>query len=384
MADINLLPEEFRLKEKKERAQSGKNSKVIKVTLTSPEKTANVTGKGFWHKLFGGFGKKAAIPFDDRQKAVVQPATKIKPPVSQPFKKDYVSLIQQKPHSEHKPVVKITEHKKYKKQSKAVFDKVIKERVSEKKKELPHKESVPKSDKEKPTEHIKVAKSKIGALHTIDAEEKVTEPKTLSDIMRKIVHKIVRKKPLTSVIEVDLMPEPTLSLREVDWYRVLHTLFVSIGVATGITIIGYLILFNKTQEQEKNFSDLQLAIGKLRVEISALSDEFDEALLLHKKLILADMLITNHVYWTRFFDLLEEYTLDGVYYEGFSGQARAKEIVLTGTARDLSTIFWQREILNDADELAFRATIDNMNINVITGEVNFSLRLLTVSSAWKK
>jgi len=68
---------------------------------------------------------------------------------------------------------------------------------------------------------------------------------------------------------------------------------------------------NQTTEIDKKIKDVQASIlnfESLQDQISVLEDQITSV----------DWLLQRHIYWTKFFTLLEKYTLDDVYFQGFS------------------------------------------------------------------
>jgi len=86
--------------------------------------------------------------------------------------------------------------------------------------------------------------------------------------------------------------------------------------------------------------------------------------------------LNKHVYWTKFFEKLEENVLPEVKFTGFAG-AIGSSLSLEAMAPDYKTIAKQWIILQDADD--FVESVDIGEISMRSGEdktyVSFSLLL---------
>jgi len=84
-------------------------------------------------------------------------------------------------------------------------------------------------------------------------------------------------------------------------------------------------------------------------------------------------------YWSNFFDLLEKYTLDGVYYTNLSADTSG-QLVLPGVASDYETLSKQLAVFNNATDFVKEVKIGNTQLYSegkagVIG-VSFQLRLL--------
>lgn len=390
MADINLLPDEFRRKEEKERSQTRKKPRVIEVDLTDPEKSKAVAGKGFWKKLFGLKDQKAA--FRKRQKpSAASPAVKITSVKDAEHPKETEEV--HKPSSDD--VKKISKHIHEIPQEKAQPEVKVPKTVSP----LPSSESQeakritqfkviePKKQQEEARllkKGERVAEGKLLKKEIVPDYKKGIRPSLWWQKIRKTIYKLIKKTPHKKTVEVNLMPEGVITFREVNWSKIMGVLLLSIIVAGLITVVGYLSLWNRRQTEEMTFADLRLEIARLENAISSLEEEERLVFLLQKKLQIAGELIDNHIYWTKFFDLLEKYTLDDVFYSNFSARAEEGDIILSGSAENLSTLFWQREMLRDAKDFVSSVEVGQIAVEPASGSVNFVLTAHIKPSVWHK
>lgn len=130
---------------------------------------------------------------------------------------------------------------------------------------------------------------------------------------------------------------------------------ILLGLTVGATVVlvgllyGGLLLYesgiaNRTREA----TDTRRAI---EAEIEALGTEQDASIAFEAKLTLAEALLDQHVYWTKFFRLLEEYTVEDVYFNGSLLLSAPGHFTLAATGRDYASVARQL--------LSFRRAIEN-------------------------
>jgi len=395
MADINLLPEEFRSQDSKELADARKKPAKVELTLTSPKKSSDITTKkGFWKKIFPGGG---GITLPEREKkdlTKLEPAQKKIKHKKAPIGGIHVPSFGSKDDEKDKVKESIKEEKK------------LDDSAEKKKLVNPHmSEFQNKSEKSMDasidpivlhTPEIETKEPSIKASHV--GEPKITFDKPGKDNkakgsigkvfagMMKSIYKVKRSKN-KSGITVNLMPERRISFKDINWSRIVRMLIVSIGGAAGITVVWYLVLLDQERREQQEFSDLQLEIARLKGAIILLRDEQKEALVLKNKLDIAATLLDGHIYWTQFFALLESLTLDGVYFDGLTASITDDSVLsLSGTADTQETVFWQREtfkesiVISDVVVLSTAQTIDDDGKT----DVTFTLEMVIDRSVWRK
>ena len=105
----------------------------------------------------------------------------------------------------------------------------------------------------------------------------------------------------------------------IDWKSSLN-IFISYFVVLLIVISGSFSYFVFLEaENEKNVSAHEEEIISIKRNIQLEEQTVEEAMLVQEKLAIARHLLNNHIYWTNFFDFIEENTLKTVFYGEFSG-----------------------------------------------------------------
>ncbi len=102
---------------------------------------------------------------------------------------------------------------------------------------------------------------------------------------------------------------------------------------------------------------------------------------LNKKANTVDEILDNHIYWTKFFALLEKYTIPNVYFKDFSGQYN-QPIHLQATAKDLPSLARQLISFRKADD--FIKEVKLSGIGKSSGGVAGVFDLVLVKDAFNK
>jgi cell division protein FtsL len=381
MADINLLPEEFRQEDNVERKKVSKKPTKVEVTLTSPEKIKDSTNKkGFWKKILNGGGKSFSLPDNGKDKGATPAERKMshaRPPTEP---------VVHMPEKSHKHEVKSeTLEKDGNRKSVPPINPHMSEfKQEEKKVEIEKPDSplqVPSNDKSNKKDDGKSSITFEDENIPATVKDKViAQPGKVLSLIRTIVYKFTRKKP--KKVTVNLMPESKISFKDVNWTRIVRMLVVSIGVAAAVTILWYLLLLDRERQSQQEFDSLQQDIAALRLQIAQLEDDQKDALLLKSKLDLAGKLLTEHVYWTQFLTLLEELTLDGVYFNGLNTTLdEDSSVELSGVADSLETVYWQRETFS-----THKMIVKSEVVNTGQSEegASFTLRIVVNPMVWKR
>lgn len=116
-----------------------------------------------------------------------------------------------------------------------------------------------------------------------------------------------------------------------------NVIFLIISIIFSFIIVGgvyYGLIWNEEKKIdydygfEKKFDQINKQIKESEKYIY--DNKIEE---LKKKLNLANILLSKHVYWTNFFDYLEQNTLSDVYYLGFSGSISGQYNINSRTKR---------------------------------------------------
>ena len=397
MADINLLPEEFRAKDAETRKKVSKKPEKVEVPLTSPEKVKDVTTKkGFWKKIFGG-DAAAPTPLRVKENGVAPAEQK-------------VSFKQPKTSVDHLPEKETS--KKASEESaphslssvevggepvKSTPPPLVNKHLSDFQKESEKSKKDPEIILHEPEQKTEEQRD-VAITFDKEGDKKPIGEKMNGGIgaivgaLRTVVNKFARRGGDEPIL-VNLMPERRLSLKDVNWSRITRMLIISVGGAAAITVFWYLFLLDQERRDQQEFDAIQGEIATLRVQIAKLEDDQKEAFLLKDRLDRAGDLLKNHIYWTQFLALLEELTLDGVYFDGLNAVSidEGDRLELSGVATDLETVFWQRETFR-ANDMVKRAEVTDAQVvsegggeeSKVIERAAFSIELDLDPSIWKR
>jgi hypothetical protein len=188
--------------------------------------------------------------------------------------------------------------------------------------------------------------------------------------------KINPEKNSSRVLEVNLVKGEIVKF--FDWQRGILILLVAIFVSMAILSGAYwgISWWETNNQAEQNGRYLQ-QYYKLSKEINALNPQVDQILIFKAKLDQVNFLLERHIYWTNFFNFLEDNTLSNVYFSGFSGSLDGK-YSLSATTDNFNAIDAQTKKLL-ASPFIKNAQVDSGSVGgekgkpIITFGLSFSL-----------
>jgi len=159
-----------------------------------------------------------------------------------------------------------------------------------------------------------------------------------------------------TVVDVDLIPEELKKHPELEVGKKLFSSGVVLGIFVLLILIGYfgiawyqLSIATETQkvEDEIKLVDARIAeFEKNRTE----AREFQQYLTRVKQLL------DNHIYWSKFFEKLEQHTSREVFYSNFS-MAGTEKLTISATTKDYEAIAEQLVAFEEADDFIQDARI---------------------------
>lgn len=185
---------------------------------------------------------------------------------------------------------------------------------------------------------------------------------------------------------VNLVLEDTLKVLKETVPRKLKS-YILISVVTLFVMIGlwallswqHLKVFTEIQNVNNELYETQLAILQYKKESS-------DVIQLRGRFNTLSNLLETHIYWTKFFGLLEKYTLEDVYYTGFSMQSKpGATITLSAKARSVEALAEQIVILENASDFVTNVRTNGFTKEVRPGEddiVNFELIMTLTDSVF--
>lgn len=163
----------------------------------------------------------------------------------------------------------------------------------------------------------------------------------------------------------------TLGTREKKLLRIIYA-EVIVCLIIIISVYSYLVFSQwKMGDEGKK---LQQEIINTDDQIVAFKREQKDLVDIQKKLIYIKDLAAKHVYWTKFFALLEKYTLPDVYFNDF-GVSTDKGISLKCTAKDSKAMVRQVIAFQNAKDFIAGMEVNDIGLVSDKGEVSFILNV---------
>lgn len=336
MANINLLPEDMRKMDKKEILKAAKKPKTFTIDLSAgknslPRSSVQPSNQhsSLWSKVFGQpakptsqigpilFGSRPEVTPTKPQtvyqsltpKAVVKPKTSFLSsigPAQSPVRssrQDIVVLREPSFELENKSKslkVDYNFETSHKNQDRGFFSSLMK---------LFTAKSV-------------TAKSpKISKV--IIESQKIIEPKSPASEKSPAKYHHAPKAE-KSKLNINLIPEELLFRKYPKSRQQIFTMVLAIIIPTLLITAGYVLIDQQQKATEAKIVALRNDKTKLITYINSFKDIQAKNIRLQDKLLAINKLLQKHVYWTKFFSLLERYTLDDVYYTEFSADTSGK------------------------------------------------------------
>lgn len=180
------------------------------------------------------------------------------------------------------------------------------------------------------------------------------------------------KKTSSRVLEVNLVRGEIVKF--FDWQKGIMLFLISIFISLAfLSLIYWGISWWGTSRQTAEDTSYIQNYYRINKEIKSLNPQVKEVLKFKDKLDLVNFLLERHIYWTEFFNFLEDNTLANVYFFGFTGDIRGTYSMQAMTD-DLDVIDAQIKLLM-ANQKIKKASV---NAGSISGEkgravVSFSL-----------
>ena len=180
-------------------------------------------------------------------------------------------------------------------------------------------------------------------------------------------------------LDVNLIPEDLAKHPELELPRKSTASGIIIFAVVLLIFAGYLGITWYQLNVTSQIGELEVRIKNLDTQIESAQAGKDEALALQERLGLVKDLLDHHVYWTRFFSMLEKYTITDVYYNNFAMSGQDK-LVISAVAKDYQAVAEQLVALEQATDFVSSVRIDSASadIDFETGEsagVSFNINL---------
>jgi len=369
MPEINLLPDELREKEQKELESVRKKPKVFKIEMSSPQKEKvkqplKASRPSFFSRLFSRKVKAAS-------------------PLSSPAKPERLKT-ESKAGRKSEKVLHIPKVQSAKDQTSPDF---LADNISVSKKESEKRESKFEDRVVMPHGRGLSVKGRKRKEKFFSKPPRLTRLKIRSNGQKKrfsFWQKFITKKSVTEKeakkerldergkrLDVNLIPEDLAKKPELDFSKRLFTSGVIIFVFILLIAGGYLGISYYQFKITRQIKGLEVEIVALNQQISKHEETRLAALELQERLGVIHQLLEDHVYWTEFFDLLEGYTINEVYYTNFSMAGRDK-LSISAIGKDYNSVAKQLVAFQDATDFVKSVRIDAASAEVSQEDGSYS------------
>jgi len=140
------------------------------------------------------------------------------------------------------------------------------------------------------------------------------------------------------VLEVNLIKDEMQV--DFDFGKNIGTLMFALLISALFVVEIYLGLNWWSDYENTRVLATEKKFNQVSQEIKGLKTESEQILAFKQRADLANSLVVNHIYWTKFFDWLEKNTLSSVSYLGFEG-TRNGSYSLNASAKTFRDISWQ-------------------------------------------
>jgi len=169
-----------------------------------------------------------------------------------------------------------------------------------------------------------------------------------------------------NLIPVELAHEPELDVKRrlfIGGLAIFVSAIIVVGIYLGMTWYQVRITYEIKQ--------LEAKITALDADIERLDKDKKEALDLQERLALIRNLIDQHTYWTKFFELLEKNTVRDVYYTNFA-MAGTDSVTIAAVGKDYRSVAEQLVAFEQAKDFIKDVRIDSAS-SEIDGQSGLSL-----------
>lgn len=182
----------------------------------------------------------------------------------------------------------------------------------------------------------------------------------------------------TKEVDVNLIPAGFHLLPNKTIYTRLILSALAALLLVGLGLGGALLYGQKFKKQEKAV-ELELVGSQERFQ--ALKIRERELTALNDRLFLIKDLFNQHIYWTKFFGILEKVTIPEVYYTNINA-ALDGSISLTATAESYLALARQYLAYQQATDVIKEVSVSGINGDPLDNQVNFTVELFFVPEAY--
>ena len=198
-----------------------------------------------------------------------------------------------------------------------------------------------KPKKEKRQKKVKVKKIKPEKIKKIKPEKikkiKPEKVKKIKKVKKKKIKEQSKKDKESKHVEVDVNLIPEEFLDELSPRNKIKSLLTAFIVSMVIMGAIYGVLYSLQYNAANRIEEINKEISNVEKEIdtySVLKKEVNEFNKISKNV---KEILSTHVYWSQFFDMLAKNTIDDVYYTSVTGNVTGS-IVISAVAKDYTSV----------------------------------------------
>lgn len=181
-------------------------------------------------------------------------------------------------------------------------------------------------------------------------------------------------------LDISLMPEKAVIIPRIIRSRLL-ILIAALAVILPTFVLVWLYTDYHFEKMRNEVMMMEREMQFLKTQSGSLLKIRDEIMSLEIQAARAEEILNDHIYWTKFFSLLEAYTIPDLYFSDFTADTSGI-IRLDAMGRDLIDIAQQIIVFTQAEDFAKEVTTSN--IALTPGGIRASFSLLLNDNVFKK
>lgn len=161
-------------------------------------------------------------------------------------------------------------------------------------------------------------------------------------------------------IEINLIPD-NVSTIPVQINKMIRSGFI-FGVSITIIFLTYLGIYLYGKSSEKKVEDIREENAKLEQQYTSYKKSLEDIKNTKQNLDEIIKLLDSHIYWTKFFNLLEENTIPEVFYYNFTGDTSG-QMTLNAITDSYLNVSRQMIAFKNADNFVDSISVNNASAN---------------------
>ncbi len=199
-------------------------------------------------------------------------------------------------------------------------------------------------------------------------------------IIKESIFKNFSFSPENNDMEISLMPEKAIIIP-----RIIHSrnllLIAAFIIVINIFTISWLYLDWHFEKIGNEVDRIEREMQSIEAQSMSFLSARDEIIALEDNASRTENILNDHIYWTKFFSLLEKYTTADVFFGDFSADTSGI-IRLDSLCRDLISVARQFVVFSQAPDFVKEVDVSDV-VNAPTG-IKATFNLVLVDDVFKK